>query len=332
MDSVDEKFLCKIRELADEFSMCENMLGSVEVVSDPKLFLFYQTKARSLKNVSEMYSKFCKLNEDIELSKNLAELENDANSRETILKEMESLKIEVCKIFEQMKVEILSPSQAGEERARVEISAKNGAIDFADEIENLFEKTSQNSGLKISVIKSNAGSKILSVNGAGAFQTFGSLSGLYEKILRGVSSFVTVLVLEEKFFDIEFKDEDFEIQTSKSGGAGGQHINKTESAVRIKHIPTGLVCECQDERSQQKNKERAMQNLKDKILKLYNEKKETHTKSQRNSLKTAIFSETPVVIFDFDKNIVSVNKTKKVYTISEIMSGNLGKISNDLKV
>ena len=141
---------------------------------------------------------------------------------------------------------------------------------------------------------------------------------------------VVVLLDSEK--EIELREEDIAIEISKSSGAGGQHINKTESAVKLIHLPTGITAECQDERSQGKNKEKAMTALKEKILQKSKENRENNIKNQRNSLKTAIFADTPVLIFDFDRNRVVDNRTKKNYNLKEILAGNINNISSDLRV
>ena len=111
-----------------------------------------------------------------------------------------------------------------------------------------------------------------------------------------------------------------------------EHINKTESAVKLLHVPTGLTVECQDERSQTKNKERAMSLLKEKISQYYLKNNENYIKNQRNTIKNAIFSNTSSVVFDFDKHKVFVANLKKDYDLNAIVGGNLKLISNDMRV
>ena len=132
--------------------------------------------------------------------------------------------------------------------------------------------------------------------------------------------------------DQEIRDEDIVVQTSKSSGAGGQHINKTESAVKLIHTPTGISIMCQDERSQLKNKIRAMENLKEKIMQKNNEIQEKYIINQRKITKNAIFTDTPAFILDFDTKKLSVTKNKKQYDANDAISGKLENIINDLKV
>ena len=154
-------------------------------------------------------------------------------------------------------------------------------------------------------------------------------SGKLKKIEFEKESFANMVVIKNLELSNDINEEDLMIQTNKSSGAGGQHINKTESAVRITHVPTGIVVECQDERSQTKNKEKAIERLKEKISQNNITKLKNNDEKQRKAIKNKLFGNTPSVIFDFDLNSVIVTDKKLEYKIKDIQGGNIDIIFND---
>ena len=148
------------------------------------------------------------------------------------------------------------------------------------------------------------------------------------KVFREVVNEIAMLMAYEVSRDMPL--EDVEIETLKSGGAGGQHINKTESAIRLVHKPTGLSVVCQDERSQLMNKKRAFENLERKIKLKIDQESKNDIIFQRKNIKNALFSSTSALTFNFDKNNVFCNKTKKYYDLKEILKGNLQIIWSDV--
>jgi len=131
--------------------------------------------------------------------------------------------------------------------------------------------------------------------------------------------------------DIDFDENDVQIELSKSGGAGGQHINKTESAVKLIHMPTGITAICQDERSQLKNKEKAFIALKEKVLKNFNKDNEKDIQIQRKQMFNAVFSGVSTFVLDFDKNRFIVCDTKNEYKLADVDDA-LQLIINDVKM
>ena len=178
--------------------------------------------------------------------------------------------------------------------------------------------------------KRESTSIIFELKGNNVYQNLNFLSGNIKIINQGQESIFYIVILKTSKTNFTLNEDDVEIETLKSGGAGGQHINKTESAIRIIHKPTGLSVVCQDERSQLMNKKRAFENLEKKIK----EKIEIEAKNavvlQRKNIKNALFSSTPALLISFDKNSVFCNKTQKYYKLKEILEGNLQIIWSDV--
>lgn len=332
MEDVNQNFIDKLARLCSEYDECVLLMQTVEVASDPKLLKFYQIKEKELKDLAEKFKSYNQTLQEIELTNELIEVESNPEEKAKLKLTVQNLLGESETILNEAKTMFLSQEKHGTEKIRIEISSKSEGYEFADELENMFFSYFRFEGYKIDIQKSAKNSKIFFVEGKGVYQKFSRLSGLYERVFRGKITNAVVVILEEKIFSDSFDESDFEIQTSKSSGAGGQHINKTESAIRIKHIPTGLVSECEDERSQTKNKERAMQNLKEKIISFYKSSNEEYSKKQRNNLKSAIFSNTPIIIFDEDRNIVTLCSVKKDYKLQEVKSGSLTNLINDIGI
>ena len=169
----------------------------------------------------------------------------------------------------------------------------------------------------------------MKIKGKSVYALLKIFSGKAKKVLRGVETFANIVVLKTEEVETDIREEDLIIQTSRSGGAGGQHINKTESAVKIIHVPTGLFAECQDERSQGKNKEKAMQALQKKIEQRVLENQQKNIKNQRKEIRNKLFSATAELVIDFDANKVLLNSNKSEYKLKEIISGNLDLIINN---
>lgn len=331
MDKVDEKFLQRFSEIEKKFDEYSSMLSSVEIASDPKLFRFYETQAEKFEQVAKLFSKYKKAAKEAELAEELLQLETNADEKQKLEKTKQQNLLDANELFDETKLAYIKMQKAQNERAKIELSLKNGQAKILQDIENIFANFAELEHLGFRKQKDEQSSKVLLIEGDGAYQNLSELSGIFDFVEFGKKSSATVLILKEEQNDFVFDEADLLIQTSKSGGAGGQHINKTESAVKITHIPTGISAECEDERSQTKNKDKALENLKNKIAEYFNQKQEKNIKSQREKHKSAIFSDTPTLIFDFDKNKVTACKIKKAYDAKDILSGNLKIVTNDIR-
>ena len=327
MDSVDLKFYNQFEKASKKFDELTELLESVEVMSDNKLYVFYLKQKKEVEKIAVMFKNLKEVETEIALIEET--LKNETNSLVVteFQNEREKLIEQRTEIFENLKTESLTFGTGETEQVKLEITTKFEDDDFVQEILNLVKNIDET--FEVNAQKSKT--TVVEVSGVNAYEKLKFLSGQIKHIKFGKEQMILIVVLKTEKTEIEIDEKDIVIEISRSSGAGGQHINKTESAVKLTHVPTGISAECQDERSQTKNKERAFENLKKKILQKHQENIQKNIKNQRNSQKNAIFSNTPVLVFDYDKNKVSDLRTKKVYELKEILNGKVEVLQSDLR-
>lgn len=329
---VDEKYLQIFEDLHKKYSELQALLSSVEVASDPRLAWHYQKESFKIQGIAELYDSYVNELENAKIAHELASIEKSDLERSKINTDAKQHEENAKELMRRMQISYAKMQPGNIEKCKIELVSKSANADFLAEFEKILTDYLIAQNCKIESVTSQGDAKVIMLQGNNVCKDLSGLSGTIKKVKNGAEQQIKMLVFERLNDSPEFSESDFKVQTTKSSGAGGQHINKTESAVRVTHIPSGLVCECQDERSQQKNKERAIENLKIKILQKYSENCENFEKLQRNSLKNAIFSDTASLIFDFDANTVSVSKSKKSFKLQEILGGKFELIVSSLRV
>lgn len=312
MERLRESEIKTLKALEKESEELNQYLEMVEIVSDNKLFRFYQKRLNEILPIVKSFGDYNEI--ALIFDENLAKNANFENEKA----EFEKLNDELIQTIRKQ----LSESKNYEaENVRIEITSKDN-LEFKNEISQMILNFSNNNNFEIKVFDSQNETDVIELCGVGAFQRLSKLSGLAKCIFRGREFFVTIVVLKKEDL-IEINESDFEYQTLKSGGAGGQHINKTESAIRVIHKPTGISVRCEDERSQTQNKEKARELLIEKISQKLSKNAENNIKNQRKILNNAIFSSTPAIIFDVDRNKFEITKERLSSTIDESKKGDL---------
>ncbi|MCG1012332.1 peptide chain release factor 1 [Tepidanaerobacter sp. GT38] len=327
-----------------------------EKVADPEIIAKHEEWRKlakehaSLEEIVNCYRDYKKTLEQIKENQVLLkEASGDSEMEELVKSDLEELEEKKLKLEEQLKILLLPKDPNDERNVIVEIRAGTGGEEaalFAGDLFRMYSRYAEKQGWKIEVIDSNptelGGFKeiIFEVNGHGAYSRLKYESGVHrvqrvpttEAGGRIHTSAATVAVLPEaEEIDIEINPNDLRIDIFRSSGHGGQSVNTTDSAVRITHLPTGIVVSCQDERSQLKNKEKAMKVLRARLLeKAQQEQNQKIAQSRRSQVGTGDRSER-IRTYNFPQGRVTDHRIGlTIHQLANVLEGELDEIINAL--
>lgn len=290
----------KLELVEKRLNEIEHALAAEDLYSDPQAAAKLLKEQKEILPVVEAFRSYKKAQRDLQDAEELMH-GDDAEMRELAQMEYEEAKERSETLEQQIKVLLLPKDENDDKNVIVEIRGGVGGEEaalFAHSLFRMYSMYAERKRFSVEVLSSNetelGGIKEISfeVRGSGAWSRFKYESGTHrvqrvpetESSGRIHTSAATVAVLPEaEEVEVEIDPADLQIDTYRSGGAGGQHVNKTESAIRITHLPTGLVVECQDERSQHKNKDRAMKILRTKLYEMQQQALDQERASERRS-------------------------------------------------
>ncbi len=342
--------LDKLREIELKYESLNERLCERDVASNIEEYTKIMKEQKALAPVVEKYREYIKIENDMNEAKELLDAGGlEPDFKEMVKEEFESAKgeLEVC--AEELKILLLPGDPNDSKNVIVEIRGGAGGEEaslFAGDLYRMYSMYAEAKGWKSEIISANetelGGFKevVFEINGEGAYSRFKFESGVHrvqrvpetESQGRIQTSTATVAVLPEaEEVDVEINPADLQIDTFRSSGAGGQHVNKTESAIRITHLPTSTVVECQDERSQYKNKDRAMKVLRSKILEAEIEKQASSIAGERKAQVGTGDRSERIRTYNFPQGRVSDHRINlTLYKIEAIMNGDLDEIIDAL--
>ncbi len=301
MEDIANDILTKTQKAKNRFEELTEMISKPEIISDNKLWKGLVKERSNLEEIAAAHDNLERLVKDYKSAQEDYSSEKDSDLRDMFYEEIGSLKVQIEEKVEEIKILLLPKDENDDNNVIIEIRAAAGGEEsalFASVLMRMYQYYAESKHWKSEIMDLNetelGGIKEVTfmVKGKGAYSRLKYESGVHrvqrvpetESQGRIHTSTATVAVLPEiEDIDVEIDDKDLQIDTYRASGAGGQHINKTESAIRITHLPTGMVVNCQDERSQIKNKERAMSILRSKLYDFYKQQRDSEYKENRKS-------------------------------------------------
>lgn len=340
--------LDKLRILKNQYEQLQRRMEEPETYSNPALYARCEREARELAPIVGAYCEYERAEADVRTS---LELMDDAELRELAQEEYAEAKARMAELSEKMKLLLLPKDPNDAKNVIMEIRGGVGGEEgmlFAADLFRMYSMYAESRGWRIEIANINetelGGIKEISfvVEGEGAYSRLKFEAGghrvqrvpVTESGGRIHTSAATVAVLPE-IEDVDFKLDmnDLKIDTYRSSGAGGQHVNKTESAIRITHLPTGTVVECQDERSQYKNKDRAMKILRSKLYEAEQQKQAAAIAAERKSQVGSGDRSDRIRTYNFPQNRVTDHRLVgdvRNFNIQSVLNGDLDPIIDAL--
>jgi peptide chain release factor 1 len=341
--------LSKLERLQDRYEELEALLGVAEVIMDQDKFRAYSKEYAELEDVVNNYRQYTQLQADMEEAQ-LMLAEDDAEMKAMAEEEIQDGKKQQAQLELDLQKLLLPKDPNDTHNTFVEVRAGTGgdeAAIFAGDLYRMYTRYAENMGWKVEIISQNAGDHggyreiILRMVGNDVYSRLKFESGAHrvqrvpetESQGRVHTSACTVAVMPEvdSVDEVDINKGDLRIDTFRASGAGGQHVNKTDSAIRITHLPTGTVVECQDERSQHKNKARALSLLASRLLSSAQEVVAAEQADARKSLVGSGDRSERIRTYNYPQGRVTDHRINlTLYKLGDVMEGDVNCIIEPL--
>ena len=341
----------RLRGVKERFDEVGRLITEPGIVSDMKRYVRLNKEYKELEPIVEVYNEYKDIISNIEGARKILNTEKDEELREMAKMELDELNDRLPDMEDEIKIMLLPVDPEDDKNAVMEIRAGTGGDEasiFAGDLYRMYTRFCEEKGWKIDVTHMTEGTVggykeiVLSVTGQGVYGVLKYESGVHrvqrvpqtETQGRVHTSAATIAVLPEADeFDIEVKPEDVRKDTYCSSGPGGQSVNTTYSAIRLTHVPTGVVVTCQDEKSQLKNLEKAMKELRTRLYNIEYQKYLDEISSKRKTMVSTGDRSAKIRTYNYPQGRMTDHRINlTMYNLESVMNGNIEEIIDKLRM
>ncbi|TMP28035.1 peptide chain release factor 1 [Pseudoalteromonas rubra] len=339
----------KLETLVERHEEVEAMLGDPEVIGDQNRFRALSKEYSELEDVVKAFTAYQQAQENVAAAEEMLK-DSDPDMREMAQEEFKEAKEQISELEEQLQILMLPKDPKDDNNVFLEVRAGTGgdeAAIFAGDLFRMYSRYAETQKWQVEVVSANEGEHggykeiIANIKGDGVYGKLKFESGAHrvqrvpetESQGRVHTSACTVAVMAEipEAEAIEINPADLKVDTFRASGAGGQHVNKTDSAIRITHIPTGVVVECQDERSQHKNRAKALSVLGARLQQAEDEKRQAAEASERRNLVGSGDRSERIRTYNYPQGRITDHRINlTLYRLNEVVAGDLGAVIDPL--
>jgi len=332
----------KLEILVERFEEVQALLSDPHTIADQEKFRALSKEFSQLEQVTSVFNRFRSAEQDLASAEEMFK-DDDPDMREMAQDEYKSAKESVATLELELEILLLPKDPNDDKNCFVEIRAGAGgdeAAIFAGDLYRMYSRYAEKKGWRTEIMTSNISEQggfkevIMQISGEGVYGQMKFESGGHrvqrvpetESQGRVHTSACTVVVMPEipESEAIEINKADLKVDTFRASGAGGQHVNKTDSAIRITHIPSGLIVECQDERSQHKNRAKAMSVLQARLQAAEDEKRRSEEQSSRRNLVASGDRSERIRTYNYPQGRMTDHRINlTLYRLNEVLEGNL---------